>query len=136
MIYYLKRLKRALAYAKHGWGSFDWDHAYIYEDLEFKLKRVYKELFKAPHLHLEENRSVLKSLRVSIKLLNRINNDDFMTHYRIISNIMDPLDIKLELADSHKMLLLEYYNLDQLAKQRQYDRLHLIMAKYSQTWWD
>lgn len=38
------RICTVLAYAKQGWKTYDWDFAYLLDDIIFKLERIHKSI--------------------------------------------------------------------------------------------
>jgi hypothetical protein len=66
----LKRIKRALAYARQGWYSFDWDHYYLLDLLRFKL-RMMRDCFEAEAKRIDAAQIVAQLSRV-IRALDRI----------------------------------------------------------------
>lgn len=68
-----ERSKRAFEYARFGWLNFDFDMAYVYELLEFKLKRLYKCLENGYSRQDLEDMEALKEL---IKIVGRLRNSN------------------------------------------------------------
>ncbi len=67
--------KRSMQYAKIGWNNRDFDSAFVFPLLLFKLKRVYKNTIdEGVHVVSKEEK---QSLRICIKLLDRLCNRNY-----------------------------------------------------------
>jgi len=150
---FLKNLKRAWDYAVIGWSNHDWDNGYLYELMLFKLKRMQVELINGVAIH---DKTTLQSLRICIKLLERILKGDynynsnqhdakwgaveFNTKQDPNSNwselIITRKNVTEETAEQERLEFLEACNKDYKSEQRDIRLLHDIMKKYSKTWWD
>ena len=73
---YWERSMRSLAFAKHGWLSFDFDSAYIFNLMAFKLKRIYKCLENDRAIQTKENMDSLKEAINICECLFDYNYDD------------------------------------------------------------
>jgi hypothetical protein len=69
---FIRKLYRAIQYAIHGYGSEDYDHAHLYLDMSFKLKRMYKDLDRYDFI----DKKHYKHMRTAYLLLDRLANDD------------------------------------------------------------
>lgn len=74
------KFKRACAYFKHGYHSFDFDSAYMLEDMLFKLKRIQDSIINHGHHVVEKEEE--QSLRLAIKLLDRQLNRNYGEYFR------------------------------------------------------
>jgi len=72
------KLERAYAFAKIGWENYDWDMAYSYELLGWKLKRLYKALESG---HTEQQPEDMKALLSLIKVLRRLQVGNYDSKY-------------------------------------------------------
>lgn len=68
------RLKRSCEYAKFGWHNYDFDAGYALQVLSFKLKRLQRVLTTG---HLVQDKETLKSLQLTIRLLDKLIADDY-----------------------------------------------------------
>lgn len=80
-----ERSKRAFDYAVFGWHNHDWDIAYVYHLLEFKLKRLQKCLDGGFAIQETEDMAALADL---IEIVARLGKSDYETKY------MDEHDLK------------------------------------------
>jgi hypothetical protein len=157
---FLRKVKRALAFAVHGWNSYDWDYGYLLDLIEFKLKRMQKEIKNGHHV---PDKATDQSIRICIKLLKKINRRDY--HYfaglhdqkwgesewvfhktdengQEISNggsrleIVRPKAVTPEEKEQERTEALVAYRMDDAQRERDVRWLFNIMAKYHQCWWD
>ena len=77
-IYVLERTLRSLAFAKHGWLSFDFDSAYIFNLMAFKLKRIYKCLENDQAIQTKEDMAYLKE---AINICERLFDHNYDDKY-------------------------------------------------------
>jgi hypothetical protein len=75
-----ERVLRSYDYARFGWLNFDFDFAYVYHLLEFKLKRVQKCLKNGVSVQEPEDTAALKEL---IKIVERLGKGEYDERYRI-----------------------------------------------------
>lgn len=68
------QLRRSWAYAKFGWGNYDFDGSFALDLLSFKLKRLQRVLVSG---HLEQDKTTLQSLRLAIRLLDKLSKDRY-----------------------------------------------------------
>jgi len=71
---FCSKLRRSWAYARFGWDNYDFDGAYALRALSFKLKRLQRLLLDG---HVIQDEASLKSLRLAIRLLDRLVEDDY-----------------------------------------------------------
>jgi len=149
----LRKLKRALSYAIFGYNNEDYDYSFIYTLLEFKLKRMQQALINGV---AEHDKATLQSLRVTLRLLNRINTKQytyFMDQHdkkwgSPILNfestpdknysrlIIERLLVKPGEEPQQRVELIEAMSKDEEQQSRDIRLLHSILTKYSRTWWD
>jgi hypothetical protein len=157
---FLRKVKRSFDFAVHGWNSYDWDYGYLLELIEFKLKRMKKEIDNGHHV---PDKTTNQSLRICIKLLKKINFRDY--HYfmdlhnkkwgdcewvwhrtdeegKEIPNGASRVEFKRPNAVTEEEKAKEReefriaYKLDDAQRERDVRWLFNIMAKYHQCWWD
>lgn len=68
-----ERSKRAYEYARFGWHNYDWDFAYVYDLIEFKLKRLQKALKSGISIQEPEDTAALEEL---IQIVGRLRDAD------------------------------------------------------------
>lgn len=74
-----ERTSRSLAFAKHGWMHYDFESAYIYDLMAFKMKRIYACLENG---HAVQHKEDMKALKEAIKICERLfeGNYDYKYH--------------------------------------------------------
>lgn len=153
MLRILRKLQRAISYAIFGYNNGDHDSAFAYHLLEFKLKRIQWSMVNSVVDHGE---STLQSLRIALRLLNRINTKEY-TYFldrhdekwgRPILNlesiqgtnssklVIERLLVKPGEEPQERAEFIEAVRKDEAQQTRDMRLLHNIMAKYSRTWWD
>lgn len=157
---FIRKLKRAAAYAIQGYNSYDWDYSYLFKLIEFKIKRIELEIING---HAIPDKQTLQSLRLCLKLLKRINNSEY--HYFLdihnakwgesewvfhrkeedgteIPNGCSRLEIIKRNANTPEEKAQEReefqiaFRLDDAQEARDKRLLFRIMEKYHQLWWD
>jgi hypothetical protein len=151
-------LKRFFAYGKMGWRSYDWDYLYLLILIRFKLFRMLTSLetgFK------EQEEQTIKSLRICIKLLDRLTQGDYdywlTKHYTKwgypdfefveseTNDILGPMKIMIDKRNQNrneaeknqeKEEFLVAYHADEKHKSRDAKLLFSVMNKYHTSWWD
>ncbi len=73
-----ERTKRSFAYARFGWHNYDFDFAYVYYLLEFKLKRLRHCLRTGLSVQEPEDMAALREL---IKIVSRLGNGQYDDKY-------------------------------------------------------
>lgn len=156
---YSERIKRSWAYAKFGWKNYDFDSAYAFDLLLFKLKRIRKACIDEG-IHVVEKKE-RQSLDLCIKLLERILNRDYGETFRkahdekwgeiqmrfepctignkhagsrIITNrpnVVTEADEKQELKE-HKFV----WEMEEKLEQQDVRKFFAIYEKYYKLWWD
>jgi replication fork clamp-binding protein CrfC len=71
-------LLRSIDFAKFGWKNYDWDSAYIWDVMIFKMERLEKCLKNG---HLEQNPENLKALRSAINACKRLRAEEYSKPY-------------------------------------------------------
>lgn len=75
---YTERIKRSYAFAKMGWLNYDFDSAFLYEVMIFKMKRIHKTLKNGHAIQEKENMDALKE---AIKICERLYNGRYEDKY-------------------------------------------------------
>jgi hypothetical protein len=73
-----ERISRSYAYAKFGYHNYDFDFSYVYQLINFKLKRLYKALENG---HAEQDPEDMKALRDLTKLVYRLSRGRYEDKY-------------------------------------------------------
>lgn len=138
-------LKRAIAYGKIGYGSYDWDHEYLLDLMNFKMVRMYdvflkEEIFSNP-------KKEFKSLRICIKLYQkRTYSKNINSVYKrwgdpemeLHGNFASIVYKRARTPELKKILSREIaaaYNADE-RKRAKYEELYFkILHKYHRKWW-
>jgi len=142
----LRKLQRAISYAIFGYNNEDYDYSFIYELLEYKLKRTERALINGISEH---DKSTLQSLRIALRLLNRINKKEY-TYFLdqhdekwgkpILSvgpiQVIERPNVMAYDRTQERAELIEAMTKDDAQEIRDITLLHNIMAKYSRAWWD
>lgn len=115
---FLENLGRAFAYAKQGWKSKDWDYAYLYDDIIFKLKRMEYAMENGMHSNRERTASEIKTARLA---LERLNKDDYMPEEYV------------GITDKGRKIL---YDVEEARKKGDLELFASQFVKHSRTWWD
>ncbi|NJO48197.1 MAG: hypothetical protein HC840_00615 [Leptolyngbyaceae cyanobacterium RM2_2_4] len=153
------RASRSLAFAKHGWMHYDFESAYLYDLMAFKMKRIYKCLETGHAIQDDEDMAALKE---AIEICERLFKGEYDRKYYDlhdakwgemesdhIPEYREDGSIKWyrwetsrpnakteeqkaeEVADLRKIW--EYEERDRRAD---LDRLNEILKKHEPTWWD
>lgn len=69
-----RAIKRFIDYGRVGWNSYEWDHSYLLKLLRFKLSRMKYALENG---HSEYDKQTIQSLRVCLRLLDRLIKDEY-----------------------------------------------------------
>lgn len=142
MKHLLKKIKRTLEWIPIIWNNFDFDHYYIEEILLYKLERTYNSMKNNREY---TDKSSLKSIRIAIECLKRLQNDFYFNTY---SKYMD-IPIKIIKIDNNcskldpnwnpstnMILYEERRNLGEKREVEVRNLLYDIMKKYIGYWWD
>lgn len=154
-----ERVSRSLAFAKHGWMHYDFESAYLYDIMAFKMKRIYSCLEKGHAVQQDED---MKALKEAIQICERLFDDKYdQKYYKAHDKKWGNLKSKHipEYDDNGKI---KYYRWEssrpkaktsaqkkqevaELIKISEYgdtdrkadlDRLNEILKKHQPTWWD
>lgn len=156
---YYERISRSLAFARHGWMHYDFESAYLYDIMAFKLKRIYSVLETGHAIQEDEDMAALKEAIEICERLYKGNYED--KHYDAHSEKWGELvhesnpvfdeDGKIkwhtcelsrpkatteaekaeELADLRKV-----WEKTEIDRKADIDRLAEILKKHEPAWWD
>lgn len=141
-----RRVKHVLAFARFAWTDWDYDSLYLFKLIHFKLKRMEKN-FQTGSRDIDDDDNSLKSIRVSIKLLEGVLNQDrslcrFLNQYGD-STLDFSADNRFKEIPPPGIELEQYIEFRQKAMNEDIRRekrnsrlLFRIMEKYYMTWWD
>lgn len=155
----LERASRSLAFAKHGWMHYDFESAYLYDIMAFKLKRIYPVLRDG---HAIQDDTDMKALKEAIAICERLFKGDYDAKYykihtkkwgqishksnpvkdangKIIHYTMElsrpkantPAKKKKEVADLRKI-----WENEEKDRRADIDRLAEILKNHEPKWWD
>jgi len=80
-----RRIKRFIAWFPIIWHDEDWDYAYLFKIMQFKISRIRKEVEKNQrHLNWEKD---VRDMKVAEELLSRIGFSDF--YYKLHEQLKD-----------------------------------------------
>lgn len=147
------QIGRSIAWARLGWNSYDWDHAYLLEMMIFKMKRMQKACFEEGH-HIPDKHSP-QSLKLCIKLGEKLFKDDYHYHHSLHDAKWGKIDfvkktdkegreytgmgrpgVPKEKEAEERAEFLEACHKDDSIKARDTRWFYGIMAKYQEAWWD
>lgn len=154
-----ERASRSLAFAKHGWMHYDFESAYLYDIMAFKLKRIHACLLNGHAIQDDEDmNALLEAIQICERLFKGQYDEKYydlhekkwgeskhehipeydeegkIKWYRWESsrpNAKTAAQKKREVADLRRIWVNE-------EKDRKADlkRLHEILMKHEPTWWD
>jgi hypothetical protein len=152
-----ERLGRALAFFRMGWLNHDWDNHYLNEVVLFKLKRMRHSFLVYGH-HSEDcvnYKPKMKSLNLTIKLLERIIENDYTKFYDLHKKKWGETQIEWipegenyrmetsvekantpELKEQERKEFREAYEKDERMEARDKRIAYAIIGKYQDYWWD
>jgi len=156
------KLYVACEYAKFSWNNYDWDFAYTYELIHFKLKRVYKALEKGNAVQETEDMKALKELTKIVYRLykggydrkyNRVHDKkwgkleiDSIPEYDQKGKIKFyrwefwrsncPKDAPEEIKNQERADNKSCYDRAEIDRCKDIDRLAEILKKHALKWWD
>lgn len=153
---FYRKVARSWAFAKLGWNNYDFDSAYALDVLAFKLARIQHQLMNEGHTVQDE--TTQKSLRLVIRLLQRLRADKYSYFYDRHNKKWNPTGIETtfeKLPDSELLEMVSYrhhlpadqqeregaelrraFELDDAMQARDAKWCFNIMAKYYRHWWD
>jgi hypothetical protein len=73
---YKERISRSYDYAKFGWDNYDFDMGYVYDVLEFKLKRLQRSLTNGYSVQDPKDMEALTSIIKAVERLRKGEYDD------------------------------------------------------------
>ena len=154
-----ERASRSLAFARHGWMHYDFESAYLYDIMAFKMKRIYKCLETG---HAIQEDADMQALKEAIEICERLfkgeydakyyeihnakwgqiesehipeyNEDGSIKYYRWEMNrpnVKTKSDKKREVADLRRI-----WKNEEKDRRADIDRLCEILKKHEPTWWD
>jgi len=136
-------IQRIICWLPKLWKDRDWDYIYLYQIIEYKLKRMENCIKNGYSVYPEK---VTKRIKVCRELLNRLAKNDYTNEF--LSEYYDkyPLFIenvkgKLILKECEKNPLDEkkykWAKQDEEYRQRyDIDYLFYLLKKYHRYWWD
>lgn len=135
------KIKRSLDYAIFGYSNPDWDYAYIYNLLEFKLRRIEKELLSGP---AEQKAKDMRALRKLIRLCILLANKDYEDKYFKILNKkwrLVKIQLKekgLDIFDNKEYVegLRDCVKMAEFDRRKHVDMLADILKESSVSWWN
>ena len=137
-----KRLVRLAQYAPIIWRNEDWDYAWLYELLEYKLRRVERELRDDPHHMFPERRAdQVKRARLCIKRL--MEGKYVEKDYDDMERRFGPYTRNLERAfvitqkdkDAYHKAVKRVIKREEYMQQQDMDYFFKIFKKYHRGWW-
>lgn len=154
-----ERISRSWAFAKHGYMHYDFESAYLYDLMAFKMKRILECLKNGHAIQQDED---LQALREAIKICERLFKGDYdskyykahykkwgnprykttpiydengkIKHYRWESSrpkAKTKSQQKKEIADRRQIWVNE-----EVDRKADIDRLAEILKKHEPSWWD
>jgi hypothetical protein len=148
-----RQIGRSLAWARFAWNNYDWDNAYLYDVMIFKMKRMEYALLNGV---AEPYREKMKSLKLAIKLAEKLRNEDYH-HFtglhgekwgelEFVKKVdektgreytgMERSGITPETKEQERSEFMEACRLDDSIKIRDTRWFYGILAKYQDYWWD
>jgi hypothetical protein len=74
--WFFKQLNRSLAYFKHAWGGYDWDHSYAVDMFQYSLERLANNLNSNSAYSINAKNKASRC-RMIAKLMKLINEDHY-----------------------------------------------------------
>ncbi len=152
-----ERVSRTYAYAKFGYSNADFDHAYLWDLVEFKLKRIHR-CFKESAVR-KHPRSYMAPLEQAIKLAKRFSEKDYSDPYfnklqkkwgkgRFVKTAKSESEkyttyrtirVKVKTPEDKKQYLKEMrecWKAGERDRKKDIQKFAKIIEKHSQSWWD
>jgi hypothetical protein len=154
-----ERASRSLAFARHGWMHYDFESAYLYDIMAFKMKRIHACLQTG---HAVQEDADMQALKEAIEICERLfkgdydrkyydahevkwgemksehipeyNEDGSIKWYRWETsrpNVKTAADKRKEVADLRRI-----WKNEEKDRKADIDRLCEILKKHEPTWWD
>lgn len=159
---YKERISRTLAYARLAWLHYDFDAAYLWDVMAFKLKRIEKCLLNGHAIQEDED---MAALREAIEICERLFKDEHDDKYhqehdkkwgelppwdtepseidssgRLLGGRIvfrdRPKVTNPELKEQERQEFRECFEKGEQDRQKDVDRLGHILKVYSPKWWD
>lgn len=147
---FIRKFKRAISFFIFGWNNYDFDWVYLLEAIQFKLKRLEKEILKG---YNADPKKELQSIRICLKLIHQIITNPYDCHHKLhlkrwgceySPDVHKSLPFEVytcakvthENRDEYVADFREAYDKDDARRQKDIDLLFKVMAKYIQYWWD
>lgn len=138
---YHERICRSLAFAKHGWLHYDFESAYLYDIMAFKMERIYKVLESGYGVQKSENMEALKeAIAICERLFAGEYEDKYIEdHYKEypVTEIGDPEPKRTKAqGERYRKSLMKAMTDGEADRAADIDRLATILKKHESTWWD
>lgn len=155
---FIEAIKRAYAYAKLGYGNYDFDALSIENYLLFKLQRVEHCIINGDtDLTVEDGPKKMKALRICIKILKKLTSEKYNRFSNLHEAKWGELVVTFEPNDgklSSRMLFsrpnaitpeqieqetkeqIEAMYADDREERRYRKLLYTLINTYIRTWWD
>jgi hypothetical protein len=137
---YYERISRSLAFAIRGWMHYDFESAYLYDIMAFKLKRIYKVLENG---HAVQEDDDMKALQEAIAICEKLFNFDYAEkYYDEHEKVWGQLEIgkNREFAEGeyekYRQSIWDVSINEEKDRNADLDRLNEILKKHEPTWWD
>lgn len=154
---YSDRISRSYAFAKLGWKNYDFDSQYLFEVMSFKLKRIREGLKNGCAIQENEDMSALQE---AIDICERLFEKDYNSKYHELHNKkwgeMPPYTTELSENSEYRRLVfhdrtnvkteadrelertefLHAFDLGELDRRKDLDRLNYLFKEYLPKWWD
>lgn len=143
-----ERIGRSYAYAKFGYMNYDFDSAYLYDLMSFKLKRIKKCIENGIAVQEEED---MKALDETIAIIDRLRVENYEEKYEpehdakwgkadfkfkpSFHSVRKNVNTKEEKAQEWKERLAIYDKAEQDRK-NDIDRLAEILKTHALAWWE
>ena len=130
-----RAISRTASFAVFGWNNTDYDYVFFLSTMLFKLRRMQE--FNRLH-GMGDCPERDKSLRVAIKLLERLCHGEYTVSYdKFVASFGHPyVDAYGKLAPAKKEELRDAIDRDYKMNKRDSDLFFAICAKYVTYWWD
>lgn len=79
--WFFRQLRRSLAYFKHSWGGYDWDHGYAIDMFKYSLQRLHDNLNSDQAYSLDAKQNA-RRLKTIIELMDKVKNEEYAIEYQ------------------------------------------------------
>jgi hypothetical protein len=124
-------IRRFFIYGNFAWGLCEWDYSSLLKIVRFFLIRMSHSLVNGV---LQQDEKILKSVRICIKLLDRLIKDDY-NYWTNKHSSRWPITQTTGSEEEKKDFLYSIY-MDDKQRDRDSRLLFSIMDKYYKLWWD